>query len=147
MVSIFHVLAMAKRARAGDDKMRCEFLLILHLISLPPRLRLPQRPKVLKRLRNEWQRVGRGTRGEREKEKWKKERTEGRKEVYSTLSVGETKWETRRKQEDEGSRLTKVKGHESRPTLTWPCLYLTRRSLLQMRGMERDNKKRQCIFE
>lgn len=65
MVSIFHVVAMAKRARSGDDKMRCEFLLILYLICLwcPP----PQRPKVLKRLRNEWQREER-VRGEQKKE-------------------------------------------------------------------------------
>lgn len=95
-VSIFHVVA--KRARFGDDKMRCEFLLILCLIC---RLLLPssRRPKVLKRLRDEWQKA--------------KEREEGRgwaqEFAHPRWREGE---DVQGKGKGGGIRLTKAMSHD-----------------------------------
>lgn len=61
-VSVSHTTV--ERARSGDDKMRCEFLLILYPICWL-HLSLLARPKVLRRLRNEYRGNRENKRGEK----------------------------------------------------------------------------------
>jgi len=112
-VSVSHTAAV-ERARSRDDKMRCEFLLILYPICwlhLSPLIH----PKVLRRLRNEWRGTESGTRrgacarrasaaeqeGEKERERKRKHSRKERRNGGTWLS-------------DMGAG----GGNEQRPTLT-----------------------------